>query len=218
MNDLGYVRDENEAIELCKGNWRKFQSFGWDGYRYIDDADNWFIFYTHHRDSTLLDQSNSEQWKKILEPYLNEDKDNPDIYKEHHGHFGYGWIDGYSVRVVDETGQMTPVFRKIWETFQQLADYPLLDESDYSSKEYEATIENIRQEGNRVARKYDYELPEDWESEVFSWLWDHNQRAVESRDDQGGYPDEDSLIEAFDELEYECFEEIECTDNPNERR
>ena len=50
-------------------------------------------------------------------------------------------------------------------------------------------------------------LPEGWESEVFSWFWDHRQSAVENRDDQGGYPEEDDLRAAFDALGYERVEE-----------
>ena len=42
---------------------------------------------------------------------------------------------------------------------------------------------------------------------MFSWLWDHNQRAVENRDDQGGYPGEDDLKEAFAALGYEQIED-----------
>ena len=42
---------------------------------------------------------------------------------------------------------------------------------------------------------------------MFSWFWDHNQRAVENRDDQGGYPSEDELREAFDALGFEQIED-----------
>ncbi len=41
---------------------------------------------------------------------------------------------------------------------------------------------------------------------MFSWLWDHRQRAVENRDDQGGYPEEDDLRAAFEALGYERIE------------
>lgn len=87
------------------------------------------------------------------------------------------------------------------ELAERLADYPILDETDYSNREYEATLANIADAAWRL--KHDYNLPDDWASEVCSWFWDHNQRAVENRsEDQGGYPSEGDLEEAFDALGY----------------
>ena len=42
----------------------------------------------------------------------------------------------------------------------------------------------------------------DWEGEVFSWLWDHNQSAVENRDGNGGYASKAEIAEALDGLGY----------------
>ena len=50
--------------------------------------------------------------------------------------------------------------------------------------------------------KSQYELPEDWDSDVYSWLSDHRPGSVENRDDRGGYPSEAELQEAFDALGY----------------
>jgi hypothetical protein len=86
------------------------------------------------------------------------------------------------------------------ELAEQMDNYPVLDESDYSEREYEATLENIADAARSL--KHDYDLPDGWESAVFSWFWEHNQSAVENRDDQGGYPSEDDLEEAFAALSY----------------
>ena len=86
-----------------------------------------------------------------------------------------------------------------------MANYPLLDESDYSDREYQATLENIADAAWRVARQY--ELPEGWERQVFSWLWDHEQNEIENTDDRGGYPSEESLRRAFEGLGYERTDE-----------
>src|SRR5271166_3801136 len=79
---------------------------------------------------------------------------------------------------------------------EQMDGYPVLNEEDYSNREYEATLENISDAAWRV--KHEYTLPEGWESDVYSWLSDNRQSAVENRDDQGGYPEEDDLQAAFD--------------------
>ena len=53
-------------------------------------------------------------------------------------------------------------------------------------RESEATLENISDAAWRV--KHAYDLPDGWEGDVYSWLSDSRQSAVENRDDQGGYP------------------------------
>ena len=79
-------------------------------------------------------------------------------------------------------------------------DYPVLDEEDYSNRELEATLDNLTDAAWRL--KDEYELPEGWEGEVYGWLSDNNCGAIENRDDQGGYPSEEELQEAFDALGY----------------
>jgi hypothetical protein len=55
-------------------------------------------------------------------------------------------------------------------------------------------------------------VPEDWSRKVFSWLWDNDQRAVESVDDGGGYPPDDSMKDCLKALgwldrEYDEYED-----------
>ena len=64
---------------------------------------------------------------------------------------------------------------------------------------------NITDAAWRVKR--DYDLPEGWEREVFSWLWDHEQGEIENTDDRGGYPSEAALRRAVDGLGYGRIEE-----------
>jgi len=64
----------------------------------------------------------------------------------------------------------------------------------------EATIENITDAAWRLKREY--ALPEGWKSDVYSWLSDHRSGEVENKDDQGGYPSEDALRDAFTALGY----------------
>ena len=64
-----------------------------------------------------------------------------------------------------------------------------------------ATVENISDAAWRL--KHDYDLPEGWEGDVFSWLGDQRQRAIENLDDRGGYPEEDDLRAAFGALGFE---------------
>jgi len=191
---LGETEMDRAASEAA-GNWRRFECFGWHRAYDLDDADQWAIFYTHHRDSGLLDQSNAEAIVGVMEPFT--DDDDPDVVFERHGHFAVGWIDGFSVRVFKD-GQITEAFKTYHDLAEKLAYYPVLDEEDYSRREREATLDNIADAAWRLKR--DYDLPDGWEAEVCSWLWDHRARAVENRDDRGGYPEEADLRDAFEAL------------------
>jgi len=184
-----------DAAEKAAGNWRHFTCFVWFRQSDLDDADDWAIFYSHHRDSGLLDQSNAEAVEKELEPFT--EGDDPDVVVESHSHWAVGHVDGFSVRVFRH-GQITEAFTKYHELSERLADYPVLDEDDYSQREYEATIENIADAAWRL--RQEFELPEDWAEQVYSWLSEHRCGEIENRDDGGGYPSEEALKEAFKAL------------------
>ncbi len=92
-------------------------------------------------------------------------------------------------------------FQKYHELSETMDDYPILNECDYSDREYEATLENIADAAWKLKRQFD--LPERWESAVYDWLSDHDPSEIEDKDDMGGYPSEESLRAAFDALGYE---------------
>lgn len=193
--------DLKDAAKQAAGNWKKFDSFVWWRERDIPDADNWAIFYSHHRDSGLLDQSNAAVIAKAFEPFT--DTDDPDVVFESHNHWAVGHVDGFSIRVF-KRGRITKAFRTYHELECRMADYPVLDETDYSNREYAATLDNI---GNSAWKlKNGFDLPDGWESEVYSWLTEHRWTAVENVDDQGGWPSEDELTEAFTALGYQQLE------------
>ena len=83
-----------------------------------------------------------------------------------------GIVDGFSVRVF-KSGEITPAFQRYHELATAIDEYPILDESDYSDREYEATLENIPLAGWRL--QIEYELPEDWVGQVYGWFSDNDQ-------------------------------------------
>lgn len=200
MTQFGDI-ELNDAATQAAGNWKRFQCFAWWREREIDESDNWAILYTHHRDSGLLDQSNAEAIRKAILPFA--DTENPDVVFESHSHWAVGSIEGFSIRVFRD-GTITDAFTKYHELVERMTNYPILDEADYSSREYEATVQNIGSAAWKL--KHDFELPEGWEEEVYSWFSENRYSAIENSDDQGGYPSEDELTEAFDALGYEQLE------------
>jgi len=186
-----------EAARQAAGNWHNFECFVWHRQSEVADADNWAIMYTHHRDSGLIDQSNASVIEKALEPFT--EGDDPDVVFEQHFHWAVGHIDGFSVRVY-RNGEVTEAFKTYHELRERTADYPVLDDEDYSRREYEATLQNIRDTAWRLKREFD--LSENWEGDVYGWLSENCSRAVENIDDRGGCPSEDELKTAFAALVY----------------
>jgi hypothetical protein len=189
--------DLDDAAQQAAGNWQSFQCFVWFRDRDLSDAENWAVIYTHNRDSGLLDQSNAAVIEKAMKPFTEGDE--PDVAFESHSHWAVGHVDGFSVRVF-KNGDITEAFKAYHELAQRLADYPILDEANYSEREFEATLDNIKDAAWRV--KHDFDLPGDWVSEVYSWFADNLWGEIENREDQGGCPSESALLEAFDALKF----------------
>jgi len=188
----------DDAAKQAAGNWQSFNCFVWFRDRELTDADQWAVIYTSNRDSGLLDQSNAAVIEKAMMPFT--EGDDPDVVLESHSHWAVGHVDGFSVRVFKD-GEITKAFETYHALARQLDDYPILDESDYSDREYEATLENIEDAAWRL--KNDFELPEEWQYQVYSWLSDNRCGEIENIDDQGGYPSEEALRAAFDALGFE---------------
>ncbi len=193
---LGTI-DIEEAAHKAAGNWQRFESFVWFRDPEISDSKSWAVIYTLNRDSGLLDQSNASVIAQELAPFT--EGDDPDVVFESHSHWAVGHTDGFSIRVVRD-GEITDAFKQYHELVEQMGDYPILDDSDYSDREYAATLSNIKDAGWRL--KSDFELPEGWECKVYSWLSDHRSSEIDDRDDQGGYPSEEALKAAFKALAF----------------
>jgi hypothetical protein len=187
--------DVESAAKEAAGNWRKFSCFAWHRGYDLEDADCWTIFYTSGRDAGLLDQSNHAEIAKLLAPFM--EGDDPDVVAESHSHWAVGYLDGFSVRVFRKDGKITEAFTEFCRIKERLDDYPILNEEDYSEREYGATLENYRI-GMWATEK---ELPEGWESEVYSWFSNHGQDCyTENTDDQGGWAPREKITEALHSL------------------
>jgi hypothetical protein len=188
-------RDVEGAGRALAGAWQDIPCFCWHRGYNLEDADQWCIWYTSHRDSGLLDQSNEKVFNERLEPF-SEDND-PDVVFERHSHFAVGHIDGFTLRVSKPDGTITPVFEEFCRIKKALEDYPILNEQDYTEMKYQATLENYRSEMWSLRK----ELPEGWEAEVYSWFCDNGlDRFTENKDDQGGWAPNEKILEALKAL------------------
>ena len=135
MSDIGEM-DLEAAAKQAAGNWAGFKDFSWHLASELDSPGDWCIAYTRHRDSGLLDQSNAAAMEREMHPFT--EGDDPDVVAEHHHHWAVGWIEGFSIRVFRD-GQITAAFAHYHELAQRLNDYAVLDDEDYSRRQYEAT-------------------------------------------------------------------------------
>jgi hypothetical protein len=196
MATIGEMTLEDAARETA-GNWRSWTCFVWDRLREIDDPDDWAIIYTHHRYTGLLDQSNAAAMADALRSF--SETENPDVVFESHAHWVVGHVDGFSMRVYRD-GEITEGFQTYHGLMEQLDCYPVLDEADYSSREYDAALENIEDAAWRFKSTYDLHVG--WEAELYEWLSAHRPDAVANKDDRGAYPSEHDLLDAFNGLGY----------------
>ena len=192
--EIDWTNIESAAKEMA-GIWQRIDNFAWQrGYR-LEDADRWCIWYTSNRDSGLMEQSNEQAINERLRPFSGGN--DPDVVFESHSHWACGHLDGFSIRVYGPDGSVTPAFRELCRIKEALEDYPILNEEDYSQREYEATLENYACEMWRERKN----LPDGWECEVYSWFRDHgHDRYIENSDDQGGWAPKKKIVEALQAL------------------
>lgn len=150
--DYGYA----EALaEKLVGNWQNFKDFSWSGAP-DENSENWTVVYTENRDSDLMEKANAKAIDAIMSKFP-EDQVKP----ERHSHWAVGYVDGYSIRVYEEDGSLTPAFQAWADIQERLEDYPILDESGLSEMESEALIENIK-DSIKYNAKTDDDLVQDY--------------------------------------------------------
>ena len=152
------------------------------------------LWYSSSRDAGLLEQSNEKVFNERLRPF--SEGDDPDLVFERHSHWAVGYLDGFSIRVRRPDGSITPAFSQFCSIKDALEGYPILDEADYSEREWRETLDNYRSEMWR-----EKDLPEGWESEVYSYFADNcMDEFVENKDDRGGFAPREKIVEALQAL------------------
>jgi hypothetical protein len=97
------------------------------------------------------------------------------------------------------TTDTTAAFDELSEIVEACEGYPLLDESDYSDREYQSALEGI---ASTVIGEVEIpeDAPDNWTEQVYSWLYDNEPNELENRDDRGAYPDSAAVKRALLDL------------------
>lgn len=186
--------------EEAAGNFLEFKNY----LRYTpfiekDEEEDWTVHYTP--DDTLMNQSNSA----IIEAELKPFEKSGDVEFGSDSHFVVGKINNVWVRVYRKN-KITKAFKVLAEMLARLANYPLLDEGDYSDRETEATVKNVEEVISSLANSDNVQVIksiEDAAGYVSGWLWDNGfENELENRDDTGGYPSDEAVSTALEALGY----------------
>lgn len=186
---------EDYAKEFA-GNWTHFSSFAWFSDNQPEDAaENWGIINTTNRDADLITQSNHAALEKALAPFTD------DVIPMHMGHWGFGWVDGFAVRVRKREGSVirsgfTEAFLALVECLIEVEENVFLDHDDLSRREHEASLEFVADNCRFVDLKDD--LPDDWVHMVWQWIWDSRYEFV--TESSGVWVEEEAIREACEAL------------------
>lgn len=156
----------------------------------------WAQTFSRHRDSDVLEISNYET---ILTAFAEKYKLNEDYRVEGSSHWAVGWTDAILVRALQckcedwedadiyktslqfepwrcntcgDRARVTEIFKDAFELTGRLQDYPVLDEMDYCTREYEDAIETLIN---------CYDIPEEKADECYMYLF--NEYSVSRGDD-----------------------------------
>lgn len=166
--------DVHVAANEIAGNWKKFDSFAWSG-EPEEDSDDYAIVYLSDRDSGCLDKSNEAA---ILKSLRETDPNGEHWHEERYSHWAVGYVDGIVIRV-RVNGEPTPAFKVLHECAMALANYPVLDDSDFSEREAEEENEAWSNWGARDFRRALASLPgHSHEVEFFEVLSDETLRVA----------------------------------------
>jgi hypothetical protein len=165
--------DAKDAV----GNWLKFNSYA--QFAEMNPKTQLLIYLDSGNQSDLLDESNKQYIENALE---TADPDNIELIRD--SHWAVGYLNGVLITAIDNDGNETPAWRVISEIAHSLSQYPILDEDDFSRREYE------EQENDVLAICETLALPK--ADDLSTALWDA-VREMET----GTYPDETEIENAL---------------------
>jgi hypothetical protein len=181
------------AAKVMANNHAQFDSFVW--YEAPEDSEVWGIYYATSDTAPIYAASNYDTMVKRLQKHI----DAGFIRAEAHSTWVGPWVEGFSIKVFDKPkGKITSAFRDLYEILCELEDYPVLDEDDWSRREWEAIQEFASSE---IGRLVDVDVHPDAVSQVMEWL--ENDRHPIELDGDGRTPwvDEVHLYRAIAALE-----------------
>lgn len=149
-------------------------------YYFGEHWDDYYVFLGHHRDSDNLDNSNFDCALKTL----GGESETVIVVTENH--WAVGWIQWIAIHESDEVA-----LRSADEMKERLADYPILDEGDYSNREWKDFSYNCEQAVRDYCRT-NYKR--------FTWKLVRLVQDIQSECSAETWPDESEITAVYSEL------------------
>jgi hypothetical protein len=119
-----------------------------------------------------LGESNTAVAERILGEYL--ESGDAEVFTV--GRSGRTWLRGVAVRVFDDAGEVTPAWRAAVDLVViPLEDYPILDEWDYSDREWSVTYDSLRLDYGDGADLVVEAISEIGHASVQEYIGDHDE-------------------------------------------
>jgi len=156
------------------------------------DPENWVIMEGGGKwGESLMDKINMEAIRGTMTPYESKSLPNGDI----------------AYKASDGNGELNAAGVQLQDIVAALADYPLLDDEAYSNAQMDQALDSI--ESNGWGLVDEAKAPENWPNEVWTWLWENNQMALEGNNQGEIDVEEKDIKEALQELGWLMAEEEE---------
>lgn len=151
--------------------------FSLDKWRYENnyigkDYSDYYILYSHHRDSDILNESNYQTIKKQF-------IDLNGVIEICSNHWAVGWVETILIhKSAEET------IEKGIEILERLSDYPVLDERDLSNREYDLAYEYSNDIMNEIDNAQGYFCSGYWvDEDIPDWMKDRGFNKNMTRDE-----------------------------------
>lgn len=164
---------------------------------FLDDRQEWLVMPVYRtRGSGTLDNSNFEAVLGILKDAYGEDSELFECHCFNH------WADGWFEIIIVHPS----LADKVKEIEERLENYSVLDEEDFSRREYEATLELIESSGKRYVND---KATENWPGEIFDYLTDPREDHVDEEEIRRGLFYKGWLDEEFIYIVFKEGEKVE---------
>lgn len=128
------------------------------------------VFSWADRSDDLFGESNYHVMVEELTA-CERDEDDPDVFTGTSSHWAVGSLSQVWVRVYSDDGELTPAFRRAVELTEEILDYSILDESDYSDREWAAFETVLADCLDTTRRRFDADTDDD-HAAIMARYWD----------------------------------------------
>lgn len=129
LKDIARCKSLEQAAKHCAGNWQKWENFVYFGASDVPKAEDLMLGYIVGIPDTITDEANYVTVHRTLKPYLGDLTEGAQASEYKASFCGdKDALKGFAVRVVDDEGKPTPVFKALFELTRNWSEGALNDD------------------------------------------------------------------------------------------